>query len=79
MKKQKIAGLVRSVERQGTSKYGNPFWRVVFEQADGRIVVGRTPYNGAISYAATNYEGEQCTASVYTTKAGNVYFENFVK
>lgn len=61
---------INYVERVGTSKYGNPYYRL-FLTTDPFIV--RTQIDSALNYGITNTDIHHRPVKLYLTKAGRVY------
>lgn len=69
MGKNIVSGIIARVERMGTSKYGNPYFSVHFE--DGSVY--RTQIDSMISYGIENSENIGAPVEVYLTEAGRIY------
>lgn len=61
--------VITRVERMGVSVYGNPYFRLHFD--DGTSA--RTKIDAMINYSLTNSENLDRPASLKLTRAGRVY------
>jgi hypothetical protein len=69
----KITGTVEYVERLGTSKYGNPYFKVAVIAVDGEVTVLRTQIDSSINYAISNPEYQENVHTFKLTEACRIY------
>lgn len=72
--KIKTKATIIALERLNNSCYGNPALRVVFEDDDTVIHIGRTAPNSISAYAIDTYSiGRKYEITYHFTKGGNLY------
>ena len=64
------------LEREGTSRNGNPRYFVVFAEQDGTYLTGTTKTDARIGYNIGNYKGKLVDVTYHITKHGNVIFDD---
>lgn len=67
-----IRGRITRVEHLGTSNYGNPYFRVDIETADGETVTLRTKINAMINHEITNPTFREREHTFKLTPAGRI-------
>ena len=61
--------VITRVERMGVSMYGNPYFRLHFDDGSN----ARTQVDAMINYSVTNHENLNRPVSLKLTKAGRVF------
>jgi len=69
----KLIGKVTRVERLGASMYGNPFFRIAIEDAQGEAHIVRTQIDSSLNYAINNPEYREHTHEFKLTTAMRVF------
>lgn len=67
-----VTGKIVAVERKGTSYYGNPYYAVELELADGSREQFRTRVNSMFNYAVTNSEFREADHTFNLSDAGRI-------
>lgn len=74
--KIKTKASIIALERLNNSYYGNPAWRVVFEDNNEELHIGRTAPNSGSAYAIGAYSiGRKYEITYHFTKGGNLFID----
>lgn len=64
------------LEREGTSRMGNPRYFAVFAESNGTYLSGTTKANAGICYSIGNYKTKLVNVTYHITKRGSVIFDD---